>query len=87
MDQPYASIKDLLLDDALVTHVVTCQGPDHIVNIGSGCRSLVVVDAHFEPELTLRRLRERLRLITPHWPPFPEAVGVITGDFNICEPE
>ena len=35
----------------------------------------------------MRRLRERLRLITPHWPSYPNAVGIILGDFNICEPE
>ena len=27
---------DLLLEDALVTHVVTCQGRDHLVSIRSG---------------------------------------------------
>ena len=47
----------------------------------------MIVNVHFEPELTLRRLRERLRLITPHWPSYPNAVGIILGDFNICEPE
>ena len=31
---------DLLPDDAVVTHVVTGQGRDHIVNIRSGVRSL-----------------------------------------------
>ena len=71
----------------MVTHVVTCQGRDHIVNIRSGCRSLVVVNVHIEPELTLRSLRERQRLITPHWPHYPDALGVVTGDLNICEPE
>ena len=79
--------KDLFPDDAVVTHVVTCQGRDHIVNVGSGCQSLVIVNVHFEPELTLRSLRERLRLITPHWPHYPDAIGTIMGDFNICEPE
>ena len=58
--------KDLLPDDDVVTHVVTCQGRDHIVNIQSGCRSIVVVNVHFEPELTLRSLRESLRRTTPH---------------------
>ena len=53
--------KDLLPDDAVVTHVVTCQGRYHIVNVRSGRRSLVIVKVHFEPELTLRSLRERLR--------------------------
>ena len=35
----------------------------------------------------VRRLRERLRLLTLHWPSYPNAVGIILGDFNICEPE
>ena len=79
--------KDLLPEDAIVTHMITCQGRDHIVSIQSGRQSLVIVNVHFEPELTLRRLRERLRLITPHWPSYPNAVGIILGDFNIGEPE
>ena len=79
--------KDILPEDAVVTHVITCQGRDHVVNVQSGRRNLVVVNVHFELELTLGRLRERLRLIAPHWPPYPNAVGIIMGDFNICEPE
>ena len=67
--------------------MITCQGRDHIVNVQSGRKNLVIVNVHFEPELTLRRLRERLRLITPHWPSYPNAVGIILGDFNFCEPE
>ena len=54
--------------------------------IQSSDRNLVVVNVHFEPDLTLRDVRERQRLITPYWPLYPEAVGVITGDVNICEP-
>ena len=76
--------KDLLPENAIVTHTVTCQGRDHIVSIQSGRQSLVIVNVHFEPDLTLRRLRERLRLITPHWPSYPNALGIIVG---ICEPE
>ena len=75
--------KDLLPHEAVVTHMITCQGR----NVRSGCRKLVVVNVHFEPELTLRSLRERLCLITPHWPQYPNANGIIMGDFNICEPE
>ena len=41
------------------------SGRDHVVRIQSGRQSPVIVNVHFEPELTLRRLRERLRLITP----------------------
>ena len=60
--------EDLLPDGAMVTYVVTCQGRDHTVNI------------HLEPDLALRNLRERPRLITPHWPLYSEALGVITED-------
>ena len=79
--------KDILPEEAIVTHLITCQGRDHIVNILSGRHSLVIVNVHFEPELTLRQLRERLRLISPHCPSYPNAVDIILGDFNICEPE
>ena len=67
--------------------MVICQGRDHIVNVRSGCQSLVIVNVHLEPEQTLRSLRERLRLITPQWPHYPDAIGVIMGDFNFREPE
>ena len=79
--------KGLLPSGTMVTHVVTCQGWDHTVNIQSGDRNLVVINVHFELDLTLRNLRERLRFFTAHWPLYPEAHGVITRDFNICEPE
>ena len=46
----------LLPDDVVVTHVITCQGRDHIVNVRSGCRNLVVVNVHLEPELTPEEL-------------------------------
>ena len=39
--------KNLSLEGAIGTHVVTCQGRDHIVNIQSGDRNLVVVNIHF----------------------------------------
>ena len=80
-------LRNLLPDDVIVTHVVTCQGRDHLLNIRSERHSLVIVDVHFEPELTLRRLRGRLGLIHPHWPAYPTRVGIILGDFNICDPE
>ena len=43
--------------------------------------------SNFEPELTLRQSRRRLNLIHPQWPSFPNGVGIILGDFNICDPE
>ena len=64
-----------------------CQGRDHIVNIQSGRHNLVIVNVHFEPELTLRQLRGRLHLIHPHWPSYPNKVDIILDDFNICDPE
>ena len=77
----------ILPDGAMKTRVITCQGREHIVTTHSGTSVLVAVNVHFEPDLTLRSLRERLRLITPHWPCYPAAIGIITGDCNICEPE
>ena len=66
--------KNLLPDGAIVTHVITCQGRDHIVTIQSG-DCVLVVNVHFEPDLTLRGLRERLRLVTPQWPRYPGVLG------------
>ena len=78
--------RDLLPEDAIVTHVVTCQGRDQLVNIRSGRHSLAIVNVHFEPELTSRQLRGRLCFFHPHWPAYPCGVGFF-GDFNICDPE
>ena len=71
--------KELLHEDAAVTHMITCQGRDHIVSIQSGRHSLVIINVHFEPELSLRQLRERLHLIHPQWPSYPSGVGSIFG--------
>ena len=75
---------DFLPDDAIVTHMITCQGRYHVEHIQSG-QNFVIVIVHFEPELNL--LRERLRLITPQWPSYPNAVSIILSDLNIFEPE
>ena len=67
-DQLFASIKTFCLK-ALLFHVsqtIICQGRDEVVNILSVCKFLVIVIVYFELELTLRRLRERLRFFTPH---------------------
>ena len=63
--------RDILPEEAIVTHLMTCQGCDHLVNIESGRHNLAIVNVHFEPELTLRQLRGRLHLIHPHWPSYP----------------
>ena len=71
--------RDLLPEEAIGTHLVTCQGHDHLVNIQSVRQSPVSVNVHFEQELTLRQLRDRLHLINPHWPSYPNAVDFIFG--------
>ena len=77
--------KNLLPDDAVVSHVTTCQGCDHVVTIRSGESVLVIINVHFETDLTLRNLRERQRRIASHWPRYLEGLGVIVGDLNICK--
>ena len=79
--------RDSSLEEAIVSHVIICQGRDHFVNIQSGRHNLFIVNVHFEPELTLRQPRGRLRLIHSHWLAYPSGVGIILGDFNICDPE
>ena len=46
--------RKLLPEEAVVTHLVICQGRDHLVNIQSGRHNLVIVDVLFGPELTLK---------------------------------
>ena len=75
--------RDLLPEEVIVTHMITCPGRDHLVNIQSGRHNLAVVNVHFEPELALRQLRGS----HPHWPAYPNGVGIVLGDINICEPE
>ena len=79
--------KAFLPEEAIVTHLVTCHGRDHLVNIQSTRHNLVIVNVHLESELTMRQLRRRLRLVHPHWPAYPNGVVIILGDFNLCDPE
>ena len=73
--------RDILPEEAIVTHLVACHDSDHLVNIQSGGHNLVIVNVHFEPELTLRQLRGRLHLIHPHWPSYPNGVGIFWDSF------
>ena len=57
------------------------------MNFRSGRHSLVIVNVHFEPELTSRQLRGRLGIIHPRWPAYPRGVVFFLGDFTICDPE
>ena len=68
--------KDLLREDSIETHMITHEGRDHIVNMTSGRKRLVIVNVHYEPELILRRSRGKLRFIAPHWPSYPNVVGI-----------
>ena len=70
-----------------MTHLITCRGRDHFVNIRSERHSLVIVNVLFESELTLRQLRERLRPIHRIGVYIPMKWELFLGDFNICEPE
>ena len=79
--------RDVLPDEALVTHLVSCHGRDHLVNIRSEQHNLVIVNVHFEPVLTLRQLRDTFRFSHRHWLAYPNGVGITLGDFNICDPE
>ena len=47
--------KNLFPGGAVISHVITCQGRDHSVSFHSGDSILVIVNVHFEPDLTLRR--------------------------------
>ena len=49
-------IRDLLPEEAIVSHLITCAGRDHIVKIQSGRQSLVIVNVHFELELTFETI-------------------------------
>ena len=84
-DRLSAFIGTFYLKRLLMTHLVTCRGRDHLVSIQSGRHNLVIVNVHFQPELTLRQLRDRLRLIHPHWPAYLNAVGIILGVLEITQ--
>ena len=39
--------RDLVPEEAIVTHLITCQGRDHLVNIQSGRHNFVFVNVYF----------------------------------------
>ena len=49
--QSFASTKIFCLKNAIVTHMITCQGRDHVVNVQSVRKNLVIVNVHFERDL------------------------------------
>ena len=74
--------RDLLREEATVSLVITFQGRDHFVNIQSGRHNLVIVNVHFEPELTLQ-----ITSYSPALACLSQWCGRYFGDFNICDPE
>ena len=84
--QPFSFIKTSCLA-MLFSRTWSLARVVNIVSIRSGRRNSVVVNVHFELELTLRNLRERPCLFPPHWPHYSDAIGMIMGDLNVCEPE
>ena len=74
--------RDLLREEATVSLVITCHGRDHFVNIQSGRHNLVIVNVHFEPELTLQ-----ITSYSPALACLSQWCGRYFGDFNICDPE
>ena len=57
--------KNLLPDGAIVSHMTTCQGSDHIVTIRSGEGVLVVINIHFE---TFPGIEGSTPKTTPYFP-------------------
>ena len=47
----------------------------------------MIANVHVEHGSSLGNLRERLRNISGHWLVCSDGLGIIIGDFNICEPE
>ena len=78
--------RDLLPEEAIASHVITCHGRDHLLNIQSGLHNLVIIGVHFEPELTLRQLRGCV-LFTRTGLHIPVVWALVLGDFNFCDPE
>ena len=73
-------------EEAIVQHVVTCLCRDSLVNIRSGRHDLNC-QRPSRASTCLSAIRGRLRLIHPHWHAYPTGVGIVLGDFNICDPD
>ena len=60
-------------------------GRDHLVRIRQIDCSSTTINDHFQPEGTLPEIRRRLRAEAASWPAYPDFVGCLLGDFNICD--
>ena len=66
--------KTLLHDDAVLTHLVTQRGRDHILKMSSRERSVLIATVHLELRFSLSKFPETLQLIAAHWPT-PSGLG------------
>ena len=63
--------RDLLPEEAIVSHVITCQGRDHLMNIQSGRHNLVIVNVPFRTCTYLEAITWQITsLFHPHWPTY-----------------
>ena len=69
--------RDILLEEAIVTHLVTGHGRDHLVNIQSGRHKLVVVNVQL-------RTRTYLEAITSQVASYSPAVAFISQWSGHC---
>ena len=87
--------RHLLLEEALVAHLITCQGRHHLVNIQPERQNLVIVNVDFELALSLRQyvadcvLFTRIGLHTPvEWASvWVTSTSVIQKDVWSVEPD
>ena len=63
-----------------------CPGRDHLVRSRQLDCSCTVINLHNQPEDAFQELRQRFRAAVALWPTYPDGVGFLVGDFNICDP-
>ena len=57
--------RDILLEEAIVTHLVTGHGRDHLVNIQSGRHNLVVVNVQLRTRTYLEAITSQVASYSP----------------------
>ena len=77
--------KDILGPGTTIEHEEIFPGGDHLVRFRQLDCSCTVINLHYQPEGTLQELRQRLRAAAAMWPTYPDGVGFLVGDFNICD--
>ena len=75
--------KFLLQSRHVLAHFVTHMGRDHGITISDVNMSLMIANVHLQPGTNLRNLCA----IREQWPDYLAGLGILLGDFNICEIE